>query len=395
MSYHQQTLPARYTGTRGPLFWLAFKTAFLTLITLGIYRFWQKTRLRRYVWSSVDLSGDRFEYTGTGLEKFLGFLLAIVFLAVYLGLLQLLLFFVGLNVFVDPETATPTQILRQVIAIYISFFAVLPFILFAVYRARRYKLARTRWRGIRFGMMKNPWGYVWRALVFGLVAILSLGILAPLATFTLEKYLTERSFYGDTRFQQGGSWLDLYRPFIHFPIAAAILLVAAVLAVAELFIPAAVLGGIGYIWIFFAALHYAVQSFAYLTNHKRLGDVRFRAEPRTGRVLGIYLLGGFILGLLFFVVFGGIAGLTALTADAFTGQPPLAVIIVSALVGAVFLVASQGLGLILITQPVIAHYVETIDVLNAGALDQIQQRAAASGVDAEGFADALDVGGAL
>ena len=79
------------------LFWLVVWTGALTVVTLGIYRFWARTRLRRYIWSSIMPGGDSFEYTGTGLEKFLGFLIALVFLAVYLGLLQVVLSFVGFN----------------------------------------------------------------------------------------------------------------------------------------------------------------------------------------------------------------------------------------------------------------------------------------------------------
>ena len=79
------------------LFWLVIRTVALTVMTLGIYRFWVRTRLRRYIWSSIMPAGDSFEYTGTGLEKFLGFLIALVVLAVYLGLLQVVLSFVGFN----------------------------------------------------------------------------------------------------------------------------------------------------------------------------------------------------------------------------------------------------------------------------------------------------------
>ena len=61
---------------RGKLFWMLFRFAFLTIITLGIYRFWAKTKLRRYLWSVVEYDGDRFEYHGTAKELFLGFLIA-------------------------------------------------------------------------------------------------------------------------------------------------------------------------------------------------------------------------------------------------------------------------------------------------------------------------------
>ena len=74
-----------YTGDGKALFFLALRTGLLTFFTLGIYRFWAKTRIRRFIWSSTRLDGSRFEYTGTGLEKFLGFLMAVVILAVSFG----------------------------------------------------------------------------------------------------------------------------------------------------------------------------------------------------------------------------------------------------------------------------------------------------------------------
>ncbi|MEM6340053.1 MAG: DUF898 family protein, partial [Pseudomonadota bacterium] len=158
------TIHAKYFGKGWPLFTLYLKTAFLTLITLGIYRFWAKTRIRKYVWSSVSADNDSFEYTGTGLEKFLGFLIAIVVLAIYLGVVQMALFYLGLNLFVNPDEATPTQIALQGLGFSITFLAVVPLLMFAQYRARRYKMARTRWRSIRFGMEKGAWAYAFRAI---------------------------------------------------------------------------------------------------------------------------------------------------------------------------------------------------------------------------------------
>lgn len=189
----------RYSGQSGPIFKLAFVTGLLTLITAGIYRFWAKTRLRKYISSSVSIDGDRFEYTGTGLEKLLGFLIAIVFLAVYLGIIQLLLTFLGIGLF-----SRPGNEVTLITSIYLSFFAAAPLILFAIYRARRYRLARTRFRGIRFAMESAAWGYALRAIGYYILTALTLGILRPRQTFYLEKYMTDRSFYGDARFEQTG-----------------------------------------------------------------------------------------------------------------------------------------------------------------------------------------------
>ena len=137
-----EQIQGRYFGTRGPLFRLYLLTSLLTLVTLGIYRFWAKTRIRKYIWSATSGDGDSFEYTGTGLEKFLGFLVAIVILAIYLGIVQMALFYFGLNLFVDPQNQG--QELAQIGAIYLTLLAVLPLMLFAQYRARRYKMARSR-----------------------------------------------------------------------------------------------------------------------------------------------------------------------------------------------------------------------------------------------------------
>ena len=72
--------------------------------------------------------GDAFEYTGTGLEKFLGFLIALVILAFYLGIFQVVLTFVGfslLGVLVG-YASSPTDAALQLSGIYLAFLALAP-----------------------------------------------------------------------------------------------------------------------------------------------------------------------------------------------------------------------------------------------------------------------------
>lgn len=404
MSIDQDSMDIRYTGEKGPLFSLAFNTGLLTIVTLGIYRFWQKTRIRKYIWSSVNAGGDNFEYTGTGIEKFLGFLIAIVFLAIYVGLIQMALFYAGLNIMVDPETASPQEIIAQTAAIYITFFAVLPFILYATYRARRYKMARTRWRGIRLGMEKGAWGYVWRALGYGFLSTISLGILTPLQTFKLEKYQTDRSYYGSARLTQTGKWTDLYPAMKHLLIGIGILVLSFGLIAgggATEAMGLIGLGGfgafVGYVWVIIGSIHYGVQSFAYLTSNKVLeGEIRFTAGPRSGFVIKTFILGGLLVGVLASVAFGIVGVVAAAFLPILDGGAGMVVFgIVMAVGYVVALVLVQALSMILITQPVLAHYIENLGIVNADALNRIAQREAETGVDAEGFADALDIGGAI
>ena len=270
-----EQLQGRYHGEGKPLFWLVMKTSFLTLVTLGIYRFWAKTRIRKYLWSGTAAGDDSFEYTGTGLEKFLGFLVAIVILAIYLGIVQMILLFFGLSMM--SETSTPAGEIAQVGSIYISLIAVMPLILFAQYRARRYKMARTRWRGIRFGMESAAWGYVWRAIGHYLLTIITLGILLPRQSFYLEKYMSDRSWYGDAKFEQGGRWLDLYSGMKHLLYGLLVLFLGlGCISILSAYGLGATLLFVGYIWMMVGWVNYRIFAFNYLTKNKILdGQVGF------------------------------------------------------------------------------------------------------------------------
>ncbi|APZ53278.1 DUF898 family protein [Salipiger abyssi] len=397
-----------YTGDGKALFWLALRTGLLTLLTLGIYRFWAKTRIRRYIWSSSRLDGSRFEYTGTGLEKFLGFLMAVVFLAVYLGLIQIVLFYFGLTIFAAPQT--PQQALAQTAGFSVSALALMPFIFFAIYRARRYKLARTRWRGIRFGMDKDAWGYAFRAIGYWLLTLASLGLLTPLMTFRLEKYMTDRTWFGDARFDQQGRWTALYGKMKHIFVGLALIalgVLAAALAAQSgplLGVLSALAIPVGVVWFAIGVISYRVQSFAYLAQNKMLsGKVAFHAHPSTKTVILTYILGTIVLGICLSVatgIFGGIVAMTlsGIDFEAMNGQfqpgmiPPVIITVAGYLLT---LTAAQAGALAAITQPILKHYVQTITVINLPALAEIHQRAADQGADAEGFADALDIGGAI
>ena len=149
-----------FVGNRSALFWLALKSGFWTVLTLGFYRFWMKTRLRRWYWSSIRPGGHPLEYVGDPLEKLLGFFIAVVILTFYIGIVNLLLMFVSFSFFQS-----------SFIGYFASFLGVIPVWFYAQYRARRYVLGRTRWRGVRFGLEPGAWGYAWRALVHWLITI--------------------------------------------------------------------------------------------------------------------------------------------------------------------------------------------------------------------------------
>jgi uncharacterized membrane protein YjgN (DUF898 family) len=399
-----------YRGEQGPLFWLALRTALLTLITLGFYRFWAKTRIRKYFWSATAPGGDPMEYTGNGLEKLLGFLIAVAFLAIYLGLFQVILSFVGLSVFSGGEG--PESQALQVLFSQATLLAVIPFIFYAQYRARRYILSRTRWRGVRFGVDAAAWGYVWRAIAHWIVTILSLGLLLPRQTFWLEKYKIDRTWYGNTKFVQGGKWTTLYPAMKHYFIAGGLIVASSFLSWFTEQPVWLFFAFIGAAWFYYAFAYYRVESFRILGDQKKLGErVGFITAPRAAKVFWTYVLGALLASTCAGLVFSAFS----LVASNFMGLTTFGLLaegeelfnpenlsvgfyfgIGTFVIGYLAMLLSYGVfAMIFVSQPVLEHYVVETQILNPEALDDIQQRSRDEMVEAEGFADALDVGAAI
>ena len=79
--------PMVFSGDRGEFRRLVTRGAGLELITVGFYRFWLATDIRRHLWSNTDIDGDAAEYTGRGKELLIGFLFALAILVpIYTGL---------------------------------------------------------------------------------------------------------------------------------------------------------------------------------------------------------------------------------------------------------------------------------------------------------------------
>lgn len=168
---------------------IILKGGILSLLTMTLYRFWMKTNERRLIWRETRLDGDGFEYTGTAIELLIGSMMAIVILAVWFGAANLGLSYLHLAAWQNFDL---TVILFPIV--------ISPLVAFAVYRARRYKMLRTKWRGIRFGMDGSALGYVGRWILWSVAQVLTVGFLTPFKRMALERYMTRHMLYGDARF---------------------------------------------------------------------------------------------------------------------------------------------------------------------------------------------------
>ena len=202
-----------FLGSRRDYWRLLSRGALLLIVTLGLYRFWLMTDIRRFLWCHTEIDGETLEYCGTPLELLLGFLVALAVLipiygSFFLAALDLgsigqwsgLIGFVGLG------------FLGQ----------------YAIYRARRYRLSRTIYRGLRFSQAGSAWLYALRALAWWVVTALTLGLAYPFQVASLERYKMRNTYYGNQpgRFA-GDGWRLFFRGLPLWlltmgPIAAAI-----------------------------------------------------------------------------------------------------------------------------------------------------------------------------
>src|ERR1700722_1789622 len=70
----------RFLGNEGAYWRLRIKGAALVILTLGIYRFWLATDVRRFLWSNTEIDGETLEYNGLATELLVGFLFALAIL---------------------------------------------------------------------------------------------------------------------------------------------------------------------------------------------------------------------------------------------------------------------------------------------------------------------------
>lgn len=392
-----ETLRTAFAGNRRSVFWLALKTGFFTVLTLGLYRFWMKTRLRRWYWSSTRPGGTPLEYMGDPYEKLLGFLIAVVILAFYIGIVNLVLMFASFSLFQQNFTAY-----------LLSFLGLVPLWFYASYRARRYVLARTRWRGVRFGMEAGAWGYVWRAMLHWLVTILSLGLLWPRMTFQLEKYRTDRTWFGNARLEQGGRWSMLYRATVPMFLAALLAAGAGTLIYLGQPLGSAVAPFAAVVAVY-GVVHYRVETRRLMANHKSAAGVTLEARPRPFRILMISVLGTLATALVLALPMGVLGfgvmlvqfsqtevmqDFGELGATLAALPQPLLLAVGAALYFAIFLLWATFTHA-WVTMPIWRHYATTLTIRNPAALRRISQRARDEFEEAEGFAEALDVGASI
>jgi uncharacterized membrane protein YjgN (DUF898 family) len=273
--------PVSFSGDRSDFRKLVTRGAALELVTFGFYRFWLATDIRRHMWSHTSVDGDAPEYTGRARELLVGFLFALAILVpIYLAY-----FIVSIE----------TERYKTFASIPLFLFFYL-FGQFAIYRARRYRLTRTVWRGVRFWMDGSGWAYAARAAGWGLLTLLTLGAFWPWREAALERYKMKHCYYGDLEgsFEGRGSelfkrgwklWLATLSPFILGVVLAVVSAGHKAPVAAGVFVLAMLIWVVALPFIYGA---FKAIEWRWWISGVRFGEVSFESDLATNALYGLY-----------------------------------------------------------------------------------------------------------
>ncbi len=259
----QEAHQPSFHGDGTMLFGITLVNLLLSIVTLGIYYFWGKTRVRAYTHSQMEFDGDRFAYHGTGMELLLA------------AIKVILLIFIGGGAVALYQTRNPGIVPALASAVVISAFLLL-LTPIAIVGSRRYRLSRASWRGIRFSFEGRAREFARIFIPGALLSFLTLGLYYPFFHNTMWHYLITRTYFGSQPFAYDGRGIDQFGRY----------LLALLLTIPTL--------GIYWFW-------YSAWRHRYYWNHTSWGDTRLRSTIYGGPWFRLWvvniLLAAFTLGL--------------------------------------------------------------------------------------------------
>jgi uncharacterized membrane protein YjgN (DUF898 family) len=398
--------PIRFFA-RAPVFMrLIVRGAFLQLVTFGFYRFWLTTDVRRHLWSHTSIAGDAFEYAGRGRELLIGFLLALAVLSpIYLGYFILGIELERVRSFLSLPLFGLYFVLAQ----------------FAIYRARRYRLTRTIWRGVRFWMTGSGVNYALRSSLWMLLVIVTLGGAYPWRATAIERYKMRHTRFGNLPgsfvatggefFRQAGwIWGLFFCPLVALGLGSLASVDAVGPGAKTALIVFAVVFGLAipvlpFLWPVFRAIEWR-----WWANGLRVGGVRVVSDLGSSSILPLYLK--FVFFAVCIVVVGGTIITIAIAALASGFMVPMAnagksvsltdirltVLDIGATAGAAltYLIAFLAIGVVqrfYLQHELWRVIAQSLRLDNLDAAADVVAEGAPVGALGEGLADSLDVAG--
>ncbi len=362
-----EALTFSYVKRKG-LLKLTVMNLLLNIVTLWFYRFWAKTHVRKHIWSCVHINGEPLEYTGTGMELFKGFL---VVLAIFI--LPYAIFSGVVLVVYGPDSPL------HIIGYFVLIFLIQVLWGFAIYKARKYQLSRTNWRGIRGTLVGSA--MIYSLLYFGaqIAKSMSLGWSTPVLNTVLQEQITNDMRFGDAAFKFKGRAGPLYPTY----------------AMCWLLTGAAIIGSVVVFFSSAAASGYFQDMF---NSDYNLGDEAMRWLGLALVIFILFLLVAMVLIPMLWAIYTAkelrtFAAYTRFDGAQFQLSATTGSVIWLTIVNMLILIFTLGQGWPYIQQRLVRFMVDRLTLEGKIDVGRIGQSTARLDSRGEGLADAFDVGG--
>jgi uncharacterized membrane protein YjgN (DUF898 family) len=155
-----------FTGNGTEYFKIWIVNILLTIVTLGFYHPWARVRTSRYFFGNTHLDNSNFEYHATGKQLFIGFLISMGLLIIYLVLSQF------------------SPVLGAILAI--AIFLASPWI---IWRSIKFNLRMISYRNVRFGFDGSLKGSYVTFLAYPMAMLIGFGIVIAIVMGVLSQVL--------------------------------------------------------------------------------------------------------------------------------------------------------------------------------------------------------------
>jgi len=149
----------RFEGNGFEYFKIWIVNILLVIVTLGIYYPWAKVRNNRYLYANTILEGRNFEYHATGKQLFLGYLVGVILLLIYVAM----------------QSVSPILSAVMILAFVVAF----PWI---IWRSLKFNLRMTSFSNVRFSFENSVGGAYFNYMLLPFLLIMSV-YLGPIIVF--------------------------------------------------------------------------------------------------------------------------------------------------------------------------------------------------------------------
>lgn len=253
----------QYYGRVGKLYAIWFPNLILNILTLFLYKPWSKVKTRKYIFSNVEIFGDRLECCATGRDFLKGFLVVYHIFLVVCILLFAIISGVYTHFFTEDNIVIHTNDL--------SFFAQVSAIVFIIgfcvsyyvqYSSIRNHITKLKWRSMFGKLCVSAKDYTKLRIGRMIVNFLTLGLAVGKSDLIARRNIVNNSAIGKTKFIFTGDISGLNS--VNF--------MTGILAIPTLFISR--------LWYLAALKNYSWRSTS-------IGNIKFDATYSGSKILGL------------------------------------------------------------------------------------------------------------